>query len=150
MGGADARPQGVQEIIGSDAEIPRYHALVIGINDYQHMQGLRQAREDAEHVAGLLGKRYGYQDVRTLYDRAATREAIETAVRRLAKELTAQDALLIYFSGHGYFDSLIKKGYWIPSEARESLPDGDPATMDWVHHTQLKEYISSMKAGWRG
>ncbi len=37
----------VEEALGKGAPIPTYHALVIGINDYQHWPSLRQARPDA-------------------------------------------------------------------------------------------------------
>jgi hypothetical protein len=142
---ATERGMAVVEVLGKEAAVPRYHALVIGINDYQHWQDLRQARQDAEGVAALLRKRYGFQDVRSLYDQEATRAQIEGALRKLTRDLTAQDALLIYFAGHGYYDKLLKNGYWIPAEAHER-GDNEPATSEWLDNLTLRKYLSTMKA----
>lgn len=135
----------VQSVLGEDASIPKYHALIVGINSYKHWQNLRQAREDAETVAGILESQYGFSDVQTLFDEEATKSSIVRALRALTKKLTPDDALLIYFAGHGYYDKLLNKGYWVPTEARER--DGtDPAIGDWFHNTNLKEYLDVMDA----
>ena len=138
------RGQGIEAVLGSDVSIPTYHALIVGINDYQNWVDLREARQDAEAVAELLRNDYGFADVRTLYDRDATRQNLISALRGLTGELGPQDALLIYFSGHGYYDKLLRKGYWIPTEAREKAGN-DPAVADWFDNTTLRDYIGAMK-----
>jgi len=135
----------VRQILDAGVSIPSYHALVIGINDYQHWQDLRQARNDAEEVAELLTSRYGFASVARLYDAEATRTGIMLALRRLAAQLSEQDALLIFYAGHGYYDKLMNRGYWVPFEAREKV-DGEPATMDWLSNTDLKDFIAMTKA----
>jgi formylglycine-generating enzyme required for sulfatase activity len=142
---AAERGIGVVEVLGKDAALPRYHALVIGINDYQHWPDLRQARQDAEKTAKLLRSRYGFGHVRALYDKDATREGIQRELRQYAKTLTRKDALLIYFAGHGYYDKLLKKGYWVPAEARETA-DNEPAVSDWLDNTVLRDYLKAMEA----
>jgi len=135
---------GAQKVVG-DASLPTYHALVIGINKYQHWQDLRQARPDAEEIAELLKTRYGFSSTRTIFDSAATKDGLTLELRRLARELTGRDSLLIFFSGHGYFDKVWNSGYWIPTDARERVT-GEPATMDWFSNTDLKRCLSAMKA----
>lgn len=118
---------------------------MIGINQYKHWQSLRRARLDAEKVAAVLGGTYGFTDLRTLYDSEATRENILRVLRKLTKELTAADALLVYFAGHGYNDKLLQKGYWVPSEAREEV-EREPAVGEWLPNTELHEHVRAMQA----
>ena len=63
----------------------------------------------------------------------------------LERWLGENDALLIYFAGHGYYDKLVKRGFWIPTEAREDV-DGEPAEADWLSNATLINYVDSMKA----
>jgi len=48
---------------------------------------------------------------------AGTRENILAALRELATSLDKNDALVIYFAGHGVEDKISGHGYWIPSDA---------------------------------
>ncbi len=135
----------VREVLGEDLSLPDYHGLVIGINRYKHWRSLRQAREDARNVAELLQSRYGFKSVTTLYDEEASLDGILRALRELTRRLTPNDSLLIYFAGHGYYDKLLKKGYWIPHEGREEI-GGMPAISDWLQNSNLKEYTDAMQA----
>lgn len=47
-------------------------------------------------------------------------------MRRFAKELGPNDALFIFFAGHGFYDRVLDKGYWITTETREKV-SGQPA-----------------------
>ncbi|MBL7077219.1 MAG: caspase family protein [Kiritimatiellae bacterium] len=146
-GTADGADRGIKirNVLGEDLQLPDYHALVIGVNRYKHWRSLRQAREDAQNVASLLRSRYGFKAVTTLYDEQASLEGIIRELRVLTRKLTPNDSLLIYFAGHGYYDKLMKKGYWIPSEGREEA-GGMPAINDWLQNSNLKEYTDAMKA----
>ena len=57
-------------------------------------------------------------DVTILLNEQATRSNIYTALRNYIEKVTARDNLLIYFSGHGYFDKLMSEGYWVPVDAQ--------------------------------
>jgi len=142
---AAERGQAVEAVIGSDASIPRYHALVIGINDYRHWQDLRQARQDAEKVAGILRDEYGFGDVVTLYDRDATRDSVVLTIRSLTRQLGRNDSLLVYFAGHGYFDRVSAEGYWVTAEARERI-GSEPAITDWLDNSTLRKLVGAMQA----
>lgn len=79
------------------------HALVIGINAYQHegFSPLGKARTDAEAVAGVLsGNPYHFQ-VTLLVDEDATRQRILSELHALRNK-GLNDRILIYFAGHGY------------------------------------------------
>jgi hypothetical protein len=96
----------------------RYYALVIGINRYQHIPRLKTAVNDAEEVAEVIKKQYGFT-VTTLLDRQATREEILSKLEILEETLGKNDNLLIYYAGHGYFDNKRQKAYWQPVDANE-------------------------------
>jgi formylglycine-generating enzyme required for sulfatase activity len=140
----------VEKELGKGISIPTYHALIIGINKYKDpkWQTLRQAREDAENVSRELVRRYGFKrtNVTELFDTEATRDAIYNNLRRSAECLGENDALLIYFSGHGFHDSMTKKGYWVTTEARRWSEQRDPAFGDWFQNADLKGYLACMKA----
>ncbi|MAE67840.1 MAG: hypothetical protein CMJ18_26600, partial [Phycisphaeraceae bacterium] len=135
----------IGRVLSGGVKPPRYHALVIGINTYRHWPHLRQAKQDAEAVGALLKPRYRFADVQTLYDDKATKVAIIRKLRNYAKTLREEDALLIYFAGHGYYDKLVKRGFWIPTEAREHV-EQEPAEADWLPNDTLITYVDTMKA----
>src|SRR6266568_4286591 len=56
-----------------------YYALVIGINNYQHINKLATAVHDATEVAEVLQKNYGFAPPTVLLDANATRAQILTA-----------------------------------------------------------------------
>ncbi len=133
---------------GEAGEMPRYRALVIGINRYSQVNGegwpqLRTARADAEAVAETLISRFGFE-VRTLLDEQATRSAVLSALDEMAT--TGDDgADLIYFAGHGSFDEKLQEGYWIPVDARKSIA-GHAAKDGWLWNSTLTRLISASNA----
>ncbi len=116
-------------------------ALLVGINEYRADDGsprapfrnLQGARNDVELVRGVLTGRMGFapDHVTVLLDRAATREAILAALRRLVADSGPDDEVYVHYSGHGSqvrdlngdeadgFDETI-----LPHDARtEGVPD---------------------------
>ncbi|MEX2616276.1 MAG: caspase family protein [Alphaproteobacteria bacterium] len=118
-------------------ETGRYHALVIGNNDYLKLPKLETAVADAEAVAELLTKRYGFA-VRTL--RNATRTDILRALNQYRAELTEEDNLLIYYAGHGSLDRQTNTGFWQPVDADT---DDD---LNWISNSDLTRRLNAMTA----
>src|SRR3546814_17179525 len=75
----------------AQAPFGRYHALIIGINDYRAMPKLKTAVNDASAVQDLLIREYGYES--TLL-RNPTRYAIGSALDRYRAALGETDKLL--------------------------------------------------------
>jgi hypothetical protein len=128
--------------------VPRYQALVIGINDYSAHNGsgwgaLRAARGDAEAVADVLERRYGFEVTRLL-DGEATRAGLIAALDGLTA-LTPDDAVLVYYAGHGYYDETTREGYWIPSDARKLDGERQPRE-DWVWNSTLNQILQACPA----
>ena len=67
------------------------------------------------------------------------RRAILKRLRELRKELTADDNLLIFYAGHGYWDEDLQQGYWLPRDARQ----GDQA--EWISNSDIRDQIRGMK-----
>ncbi|KAI9322667.1 caspase domain-containing protein [Dichotomocladium elegans] len=88
---------------------PRKRALIIGINYIGTSSELGGCIADAQNVQGMLKKIYGYLDenIRLLTDdqtetaNIPTKENIYSGIEWLLDEAKANDALFLYFSGHG-------------------------------------------------
>lgn len=131
---------------GAPAAKPlHYHALVIGIGDYTGTgwPQLGTARADAEAVGDILRTGYGF-DVVELVDRQATRGNILRALEQLM-HLTDNDALLIYFAGHGFYDGQMDEGYWIPYGAQRSRME-QPAKEDWLWNSSINRVLGAVPA----
>lgn len=90
----------------------RYHALIIGVQDYERLEPLRTPLADARALAEVLSQRYGF-DTRLLLNPDYTTLAGEL-VRILANR-GADDNVLIYYAGHGLLQG--REGFWLPRDA---------------------------------
>lgn len=120
----------------------KYHALIIGVEDYQHdsIEDLSEPLKDAQRVKQILENTYTFDphDVRLLS--SPKRDEILNELDRLSNTLTEQDNLLIFYAGHGYWDPQNKQGYWLPSDAREDR------RRDWISNSTIVDYMSSIKS----
>ena len=71
-----------------EIDFGRYHALVIGNNQYEHLPDLQTAASDAGAVAELLQLKYGFEVTLKIN---ATRRDILSAVNQLRATLTEKD-----------------------------------------------------------
>lgn len=127
---------------------PKYRAVVIGISDYAYRpplgwENLTTARRDAEDVAKVLQDKYGFA-VRCLLDGQATRGAIMEALDELV-HCSLDDAVLVYFAGHGNYDEKLGEGFWIPHDARRKVGGKDPKE-DWIWNSTLTTIFGASQA----
>ena len=92
----------------------KYYALVLGNNKYQSFPTLKTAESDAVTVSRRLVQDYGFEAQILLN---GTRFDILNALDQLRAKLTAQDNLMIYYAGHGFYDQKAGRGYWLPVDA---------------------------------
>ncbi|MFL5625950.1 MAG: caspase family protein, partial [Ktedonobacteraceae bacterium] len=92
----------------SDVKAPeegRRLALIVGVNHAPNslLPPLQHAVADAEAMADVLKThcRFELLEESSLIDENATSDKVKDAVRRLARNRTGDDFLLLYFSGHG-------------------------------------------------
>ncbi len=95
------------------------YLLLIGIDNYKEWPMLNNAVSDVDSVSHVLTTRYRFdqQNVTVLKNEDATLANIYQALRSYIERITPQDNLVIYYSGHGYFDKLFNEGYWVPVDA---------------------------------
>jgi hypothetical protein len=115
----------------------RYHALVIGNNDYENLPDLETAVSDAKRVASVLEYDYGF-DVKLLKN--ATRSEIIKSLSDLRKKIRAEDNLLIYYAGHGNLDKKANEGYWLPTDAEREDPS------NWIPNDTIVAQVRAMDA----
>ncbi len=130
------RPEGAAPL-RVDADFGRYHALLIGNDDYQFMNPLTTAVNDANVIGRLLEDKYGFVVTRLTN---ATRSQILDALNRLRQTLTENDNLLIYYAGHGTLDEANDRGHWLPVNAK---PD---VTTEWLSNVDLTDILNIMAA----
>jgi Caspase domain len=86
---------------------PRLFVLAVGVARYKQKppDDLKYAARDAEDVANFFLRQKGrlYRDVsaQALMDTDATREAITDGILWLLDHVSADDVIMIFFSGHG-------------------------------------------------
>lgn len=134
--GAQApRPQ--PQLARQPADFGRYHALVIGIDDYPGFANLGTAVNDARAVSELLRRQYGFEV--TLLTNPGRADII-ASLGRLRNTLTPRDNLLIYYAGHGWLDTRADEGYWLPADAQ---PDNEA---NWLSNATLTAAIRATLA----
>lgn len=125
----------------TDMEIGDYFALIIGIDDYSGTwTPLKNAVRDAEAIKEMLESKYKFEYIRTLYNRLATRQEIIRQLEWLARTVTEEDNVFIYYSGHGEFKEEYNKGYWVPVDATEE------STYQYVSNNDLQTFLSAIKS----
>ena len=118
------------------------YLFVIGIDHYHHCPRLNNAVKDAREVIRVLTERYEFDTTHTvtLFDEAATEANILKAFKDFAQEITPQDNLMLYFSGHGHFDPILKEGFWIPVNARHEH------TGDYISNATIVTYLRAINS----
>jgi hypothetical protein len=124
-------------------------AVLIGVNRYR-MPGsdLRGCINDIKNMQATLTQRYGFKksDIVTLLDFAASKKAIQAAIRALVRGGRRGDVLLVHFSGHG-------SNVPDDDDHRDEADDRDeilcPADLDWkdpLRDDWLRSTIDGLKA----
>jgi hypothetical protein len=121
----------------SDVNFGKYHALVIGSNDYDYLPKLKTAKADAEEIATILRRFYGFK-VKLLTN--ATRDNILDALDVYRETLTTSDNLLLYYAGHGWLDKEASRGYWLPVDAKSNR------RRDWLSTVDITDTLKALNA----
>lgn len=123
---------------GSASSVGKSWFFGIGINQYQHFENLNNAVKDVKDVLELLRQRYDLDEAITLFDEAATRTNIIGQLERLVEQITPEDKLIVYYSGHGYLSRFRNRGYWIPCEARQNF------RAEYIRNSTIREYLTDI------
>lgn len=114
-------------------------ALMIAVDTYRNadIPALGTPAADIAEVGRALNERLGYE---TRVLRNPTKAQIADALRKLGREVTEQDRVMVYYAGHGYELAETGTGYWLPADA-----DTDSAR-NWVSNNDIGRFLSRMPA----
>lgn len=92
--------------------------LLIGIDKYlyQQHQDLQTCVKDVTDFRNTLYEKFEFyeSDTYELFDDKATNKNIQDAFSGYCKTAKSEDNLIIYYSGHGSYNSAEGRGFWIP------------------------------------
>lgn len=113
----------------------KYHALIIAVQDYlsDTVTDLEFPLDDANRLAQSL-ESYSFKgNIERLVN--PTRQEVIEVLDQLSKKVRANDNLLIFYAGHGYWDEQFKQGYWLPADARQD------SRASWISNATVRDYI---------
>ena len=108
------------EVLDIDYTSKNY-LLAIGIDNYSDWPPLKNAVNDALSFQEVLRKKYNYQEdnITIITNEKATKQNIIEAFKAIIEKVGPNDKLIIYFSGHGFYDNVLNEGYWITQDAKK-------------------------------
>jgi hypothetical protein len=115
----------------------KYYALVIGNNDYEYLEKLDAAENDAVVIADVLTNKYGFE-VELLLN--ADYDTTVNSLYNITNKLKSNDNLLIYYAGHGELEKAENRGYWLPVDASYELRS------KWISNQRIVDRIKATKA----
>jgi hypothetical protein len=118
------------------------HLFIVGIDNYSSVAKLNNAVRDAHAVRDVLLEYYEFDKSRLteLYNEQATRQNIMQALRKMASELKDEDNVILYFSGHGHYDTVLDEGYWVPVGASYDIID------DYISYSFIQKVVKAAQA----
>ena len=124
-------------------QIPTYHALLIGIDDYkfngEDLVDLSRPIQDAEALKDLLITLYNFSEENVTLMRNPNRAELIDQLERLAREVGEKDNLLVFYAGHGILDKELDVGYWLPADAQTSRKT------NWISNSTIRNYIAGVQ-----
>lgn len=129
--------------INVDKTPARNFLLCIGINNYRNgWEPLYNAVNDATAVKKMLIENYQFVDSSTilLLNEQATEQNILDTLLHLVDVVTPNDNVLIYFAGHGDFETSDSLGAWIPVESKKH------SKSSYLLNTTIIHIVSQLKS----
>jgi len=126
----------------SPVAIPHNYALIFATDDYAHWPHLTNPISDADAVNQTLTSLYGFhvEEVRNATDD----QILARLTEYLHRKFEPQDQLLIFFSGHGYFDPDLGRGFLVPANAL--LVNDDIGHRSLLAHETIMDYVNRIPA----
>jgi hypothetical protein len=115
----------------------KYYALIIGNNNYDNLENLDNAVNDAKDLEKVLKEKYGFET--TLMIDKKSDETLDEIIK-FTQNRDKNDNILIYYAGHGELIKKQKRGYWLPTDA------GSSQDSKWLSNNNIKDLIASSDA----
>jgi hypothetical protein len=139
-------PDSVKSIQPGDIEAAlvsgKFYALIIAVQNYRDpsVNGLDHPIQDASRLKAILTGNYNFEERNIIFLRDPDRATIIDKLDELTQKITANDSLLIFYAGHGYWDETLKQGFWLPSNAKRDTRS------EWLPNSTLRDYLGGIKA----
>lgn len=116
------------------------HALIIAVNEYQdyNINDLDQPIADAENLYHTLLQYYQFEKENVILLKNPTKNEITKMLDHYYDHLTAENDLLIFYAGHGYWDEKFKQGYWLAADAQENNRGS------WLSNGTIRDYLRAI------
>ena len=121
----------------ANVDFGNYHALVIGIDEYENLPNLKTAVNDARAVADVLKNQYGF---RVRFLKNPDRGDILDAFDEYREKLGFRDNLLVYYAGHGWLDEEADRGYWLAADAKPNR------RRYWVSNADITDTLKTLQS----
>lgn len=120
----------------------RYYALIMGVNEYEDINigALNEPINDATKLREVLVNDYTFEEENIRFLKNPTNADIILAFEKLTREITENDFLLIFYAGHGYFNTKTNIGYWLPADAKKEN------TVKWFRNSALVENLGAIRS----
>ena len=120
----------------------RYYALLMAVDQYQDpaIHSLDEPIKDAGLLKQVLTEKYTFEESDIMFLKNPTMEDMVVAFDDLARRIESTDFLLIFYAGHGYFDTQSNIGYWLPSDALQKNH------AKWFRNSALVENIRAINS----
>lgn len=114
-----------------------FYALIIADEQYDDKKiiNLDYPVSDAQKLSDVLSKKYSFKPENITLLVNPDRRDILKSFQELRAKLTEDDNLLIFYAGHGYYDSEIDQGYWLPSDAEQDDKS------NWISNSNIRDLI---------
>lgn len=121
-------------------KVGRSYALIIGVNTYSdyRINDLDQPIADAQKLFNVLIAQYTFNQADVKFLKNPTKDEITQELDRYFEKLSANDHLLIFYAGHGYWDEKFQQGYWLPSDAQKSNRG------TWLSNGTIRDYMRAI------
>jgi hypothetical protein len=119
-----------------------FHALIIAVQDYSDssIPSLQNPIQDAQTLIATLNTYYKFDRKNITLLKNPTRNTVIQTFDQLAKKLTKDDNLLIFYAGHGYWDDQMRQGFWLPADAHQS------SRSEWISNGTIRDYVAGVPA----
>ena len=122
--------------IVQDIEFGNFHALLIGNENYNNLDRLDSAIEDATDLSEVLANQYGFE-TELLID--ASRSEILTKLNEYRFGLSERDNFLLFYAGHGIYDEQADEGFWQPIDATST-------DENWITNDRITSTLRGFKS----
>jgi len=120
----------------------KFYALIIGIGQYSDplINELDKPIVDADLFYNAITTRYTFDKENVKLLRNATMSDIVKALDYYAKEIRPVDNFLIFYAGHGIWNTASEIGFWLPADAQKN------STLNWFRNSTLRDYLREINS----